>query len=93
MFGGLNSNNEALSDIWKLNTSMIMPRWERMTQLNSLSKGGLLSYPQARYGHVIEQYYDYLLMFGGISFSEEQYLSDLWIYSIKQSKKTLLIKF
>lgn len=25
-------------------------------------------------------------MFGGISFSEESYLSDLWIYSIQNSK-------
>jgi hypothetical protein len=42
---------------------------------------GFEEYPSARYGHVLIPYYDYLILFGGIT-TDQSFSNDLWIYKI-----------
>jgi|LauGreDrversion4_2_1035121.scaffolds.fasta_scaffold133570_1 hypothetical protein len=39
------------------------------------------SSPQARYGHTLSSYYEFQILFGGISANGE-YLNDLWVFTL-----------
>ncbi|CDW72651.1 f-box protein [Stylonychia lemnae] len=66
LFGGINNKNQTLGDFWKLDTDSMS--WEHIsqTQIDS-SKITFESFPEARYGHIMETYYDYIILFGGIN--------------------------
>ena len=85
IFGGISTNNkEILSDFWKLDT--INLEWDHISQINSeVLIGEIDSYPQGRYGHVLSNYYDYVILFGGIN-SIGIFLNDLWIFDIKTKR-------
>jgi hypothetical protein len=84
LFGGLSPKNEELSDFWSLNTSSI--GWKKLKKVpQEVLSNDALYYPPARHSQVLESYYDYLIMYGGIGI-ENRYLDDLWIYSIMKGK-------
>jgi hypothetical protein len=84
LFGGLSPKNEVLSDFWSLNTSTFEWRHLRKVPIEVKSNDATF-YPPARHSQVLESYYEYLIMFGGIGI-ENRNLDDLWIYSISKGK-------
>eukprot|EP00347_Sterkiella_histriomuscorum_P015300 403357546 len=84
VFGGMNNKNITLGDFWKLDTQTM--NWEHFsqTQLLGMSNSPQEGYPEARYGHVMAAYYDYLIVFGGAN-SKLELMNDLWIYSIQKN--------
>ncbi len=43
------------------------------------------AFPEARSGAIMRTYYDYIILFGGVNVHQE-YINDLWIYSIQKCK-------
>jgi hypothetical protein len=37
------------------------------------------AFPEARHGHILATYYEYLILFGGSNIRTE-FLNDLWVY-------------